>query len=249
MLEQSSRIMVYVVTVITSSISSSRRTTDTGPVPTIRVCAPAFSVCTEASLPAVAVPDNPGIDGTGQWESSLEGSSKWDYIGDDPAEAADAVPIDWDAIVNGGSISADFRVPAVAFPNDAWFDANAARYPTIIVTNGPSPSTEWTLPNKGRGLLIIFGDLNLSGNSAGWDGLILVGGRLRSNGANEVQGGVITGLNVKLGMTVEDNDVNELNGTKKYLYNSCKVSSALNGGGGASIRAWQNTFSNTFPTY
>jgi hypothetical protein len=203
----------------------------------------------KASLPGVAVPTDPGIEGTGQWESSLDGSSKWTHIGGDAEDAADAVPIDWDAIVNGGSISADFRVPAVAFPSAAWFTANPTAYPTIIVTNGPNPSTSWALPNFGRGLLIIFGDLSLSGNSAGWDGLILVGGRLTSNGANEVQGGVITGLNVKLGYAVEDNDVNELNGTKKYLYNSCKVASALNGGSTATIRAWQNTFSNTYPTY
>ena len=113
----------------------------------------------------------------------------------------------------------------------------------------PNPSTSWSLPNFGRGLLIVFGDLSLSGNAAGWDGLNLVGGRVTSNGANEVQGGVISGLNVKLGYAVEDNDVNELNGTKKFLYNSCKVASALNGGTNATIKAWQNTFSNTYPTY
>jgi hypothetical protein len=203
----------------------------------------------KASLPGVAVPEDPGIDGTGQWEASLDGSSKWTHIGATEEDASESVPIDWDAIVNGGSISADFRVPAVAFPSSTWFTDNPTAYPTIIVTNGPDPSTEWSLPNFGRGLLIIFGNLDLGGNMAGWDGLILVGGRLTSNGANEVQGGVITGLNVKLGLSVENNDVNELNGTKKFLYNSCKVASALNGGTNATIRAWQNTFSNTYPTY
>jgi hypothetical protein len=203
----------------------------------------------KASLPGVAVPEDPGIDGTGQWEASLDGSSKWTHIGATEEDASESVPIDWDAIVNGGSISADFRVPAVAFPDATWFTDNPTAYPTIIVTNGPDPSTEWSLPNFGRGLLIIFGNLDLGGNMAGWDGLILVGGRLTSNGANEVQGGVITGLNVKLGLSVENNDVNELNGTKKFLYNSCKVASALNGGTNATIRAWQNTFSNTYPTY
>jgi hypothetical protein len=209
-----------------------------------------FDVCGQkANLPAVAVPEDPGITGSGQWETSLEGTSKWTEIGATQEEAADAVPIDWDAIVNDGAVPADFYVPDVAFPNSTWFSDNPDSWPTIIVKNGPNPMTEWSLPNWGRGLLIVYGDLNLNGNSAGWDGLVLVGGRLKSNGANEVAGAVITGLNVKLGYTVEDNDVNELQGTKKYLYNSCKVSSALNGGAGSSMRAWNNTWANTFRTF
>ncbi len=200
-------------------------------------------------LPAVAVPTDPGIDGTGQWMNSLQGTPKIATIGADAEAAAAAVPIDWDAIVNDGAITPDFDVPTVAFPNDAWFTANPITWPTIIVRNGPNPSTEYTLPNFGRGLLMIFGDVRLNGNTAGWNGIILVGGRLRSNGSNEISGGVISGLNVKLGYSVDDNDVNELNGTKKFLYNSCNVSSAINGGGGASMRGYQNTWSNTFKTY
>ncbi len=202
-----------------------------------------------AGLPAVAVPTDPGITGTGQWMNSLVGTPKISTIGADADAAAAAVPIDWDAIVNGGAITPDFDVPTVAFPADAWFTANPNRWPTIIVRNGPNPSTEYTLPNFGRGLLMIFGDVRLNGNTAGWNGLILVGGRLRSNGSNEISGGVVSGLNVKLGFAVDDNDVNELNGTKKFLYNSCNISSAINGGGGASMRGYQNTWSNTFSTY
>ena len=201
------------------------------------------------SLPAVAVPEDPGVTGTGQWQNSLEGSVKADTLAGDPEAMADEVPIDWDAIVNDGAITPDYDVPTVSFPTAAWFTANPSKWPTIIVRNGPNPSTEWALPNFGRGLLIIFGDLNLNGSTAGWDGVVLVGGRLRSNGANEVQGATVTGLNVKLGYSVEDNDVNELNGTKKFLYNSCKVASAMNGSGGASLRSYQNTWSNTFKSY
>ena len=96
-------------------------------------------------------------------------------------------------------------------------------------------------------MLIVFGDLRLNGSGAGWNGIILVGGRLRSDGTNEVQGATITGLNVKLGYTVDDNDVNDLNGTKKYLYNSCNVKSAMNSMG--ALRVFQNTWANTFPAY
>jgi hypothetical protein len=205
----------------------------------------------KASLPGVAVPADPGIDGTGKWETSLEGSVKADTIGATPEQIADSVGIDWDAIVNHGAISATYDLPAsgIGFPNDAWFTANPTSWPTIIVRNGPDPTTSFALPADGRGMLIIFGDLNLNGSSAGWDGLILVGGRLTSNGANEVQGATITGLNVQLGYTVEDNDVNELNGTKKYLYNSCHVGSALQQSGGSTLRQVNSTWANNFRTW
>jgi hypothetical protein len=211
-----------------------------------------FDVCGQKPpLPAVAVPTDPGMTGSGPFLNTLEGSTKISEIGGTKAQAADAVPIDWDAIVNDNAIAAQYDLPAsgAGFPEATWWAANPLAWPTIIVRNGPDPSTEFVLPTKGRGLLIIFGDLNLNGNAAGWDGLVLVGGRLRSNGANEVQGGTITGLNVKLGFNVEDNDVNELNGTKEYKYNSCHIASALNGSGGGSLRPYQSTFANSFPTY
>lgn len=204
----------------------------------------------KASLPGVAVPTDPGYFGSGPILNAVDGSEKVSTIGATKEEAADAVPIDWDAIVNDDAISPNFDVSpsGTNFPDAAWWLANPNAWPTIIVRNGPDPSTEFMLPAKGRGLLIVFGDLNLNGNSAGWEGLVLIGGRLRSNGSNEVLGGTVTGLNVKLGFNVDDNDVNELNGTKEYKYHSCHIEKALNGGGGA-LRPYQSTFANTFPTY
>ncbi len=205
----------------------------------------------KASLPGVAVPLDPGIDGSGKWEESLDGSQKIDTIGATKEEAAESVGIDWDAIVNGDAIIPDFDVPAAGtgFPTTQYFDDNPNAWPTTIVRNGPDPTTEFALPNFGRGLLIIFGDLNLNGNHAGWNGIILVGGRLRSNGQNEVNGATITGLNVKLGFDVDDNEVNELQGTKQFKYHSCNVASALNGGGVGGLRPYQNSWANSFPTY
>lgn len=198
------------------------------------------------TLAAVAVPADPGF--TGQTDP-LEGSPLIDSIGSTPEEAADAVPFDWDAIVNDDAITPDFDIPAdgSGFPNDGWFNDNPLSWPVIIVRNGPYPNTEFVLTADGRGLLIVFGDINLNGSGAGWEGIILVGGRLRSNGSNEVQGATITGLNVKLGYSVEDNDVNDLNGTKQFLYNSCNVSSSLAALG--TLRVFQNTWANSFPAY
>jgi len=207
---------------------------------------PVGSGGTGNTLPAVVVPSSPGY--TGQ-TAPLEGNPKVQTAGGTPQAAANTVPFDWDAIVNGNAITPTFDVPwtGVGFPPTAWFTANPTQWPTIIVRNGPSPSTDYSLPSSGRGLLIVFGDLTLSGNLAGWEGIILVGGRLRSNGSNEVQGATITGLNVKLGYNVTNNDVNDLNGTKAYYYNSCNVNNAMNALG--SLRVYQNSWANSFPAY
>ena len=205
----------------------------------------------KSTLPAVAVPTTPGMTGSGQYLNSLEGNPKVQSIGATRAAAANAVPIDWDAIVNGNAITAQFDLNAsgTGFPNAAWFTANPLAWPTIIVRNGPVPETEWALPNAGRGLLIVFGDINLNGNTAGWNGIMLIGGRLRSNGSNQVLGASITGLNIKLGLVVQDNDVNDLNGTKEFRYNSCNVASALASSNSGSLRPYQSTFANSYPTY
>lgn len=200
------------------------------------------------SLPAVAVPSSPGY--TGQM-GPLLGSTQISTIGATEVEAAAAVPIDWDAIVNGNAITADVDLPAsgLGFPTSAWFAADTNRFPTIIVRNGPNPETEFVLNSFGRGLLIVFGSLRLNGNTSGWRGIVLVGGRLRSNGSNEVQGATISGLNIKLGFSVGENEVNELNGTKQYLYNSCFVRRSLQNQSSATMRAYENSWANSFPAY
>jgi hypothetical protein len=208
----------------------------------------------KAALPAVAVPGVPGVTGSGQWQNSLLGDPKADTIGSTRQEAADAVPIDWNGIVNENAITADYDLPSdgSGFPTEQWFNDNPNSWPTIIVRNGPfGTHNAFALPvPNGRGLLIVFGNLRFTGGGSGWNGLILVGGRLVSNGGQDINGAMITGLNEKLGQSVEENDVevNTLNGTKNYNYNSCHVRNALNGGGG-SLRAYQGTWANSFPTY
>lgn len=209
----------------------------------------------QPSLPAVAVPRVPGITGSGQWQNSLDGSAKADTLAATRTQMADEVPIDWEAIVEGDALTADFDLPSsgAGFPSQQWFDDNPNAWPTIIVRNGPfGTHNVFPLPvDRGRGLLVVFGDLRFNGGSSGWDGLILVGGRLVSNGGQSINGAIITGLNEKLGIAVEENDVevNNLNGTKDYNYNSCWVRSALNGSGGGGLRVYQSTFANSFPTY
>lgn len=194
---------------------------------------------------AVAVPTTPGFRGkTGPLEGA--GSPPIAIIGPTVSAAAGAVPFNWAGIVDGSAITPDFRSTAsgVGFPASRWFTDNPTTWPTIIVSNGPSPSTAFSLGAVGRGLLIVLGDLTLNGNSAGWNGVILVGGRLTSNGGNQIVGAVVTGLNAKLGYPVANN---ALNGTKEFLFSSCHLSSAITSLG--ALRVAPSTWANTFPTY
>lgn len=197
------------------------------------------------TVPGAYVPTSPGVTGN---TSSISGSPAIGYGGANAAAMAASTPIDWDGIVNRGAIPATFELTSpftTGFPSAAWWTANPNNWPTIIVKNGPNPSTTWQLPRAGRGLLIVFGNLDLNGNTAGWDGVILVGGYLTSNGSNQVAGSTVTGLNVKLGYTVPNSDI--LNGTKDFFYSSCSVANALSGAG--SMREYRNTWTNSFPAY
>ena len=61
-----------------------------------------------------------------------------------------------------------------------------------------------------------------------WDGVLLVGGQLTSNGNNVTDGATLSGLNFLTGGTPSLSTIDDAtaNGTKSYMYNSCKVSEA-----------------------
>jgi len=202
----------------------------------------------KATLPAVAVPTNPGY--TGQ-TGPLTGNPQIKYVGATETAAAATIPIDWDGIVNRNMITPDINVAAdgTGWPSQAWFDADTTRFPTIIVRNGPNPEGMFVVEGFGRGTLIVFGSIWFKGNTGGWDGIILAGGRLKSSGGNQVRGATITGLNIKLGYNVGENEVTELAGTKKFLYNSCYVSKSLQNFSSGGLRAYENAWSGTFPGY
>lgn len=202
----------------------------------------------KATLPAVAVPTSPGYTGS---TDPLVGSPKIQNIGATEEDAANSIPIDWDAVVNHNAITADFYVSAdgTGWPGSAWFAADTTRFPTIIVDNGPDPETMFVVDGFGRGTLVVFGSVWFKGNTGGWDGIVIAGGRLRSSGGNQVRGATITGLNIQLGYNVGENEVTELSGTKKFLYNSCYVSKSLQNFSSGGLRAYENSWANSFPAY
>jgi hypothetical protein len=154
----------------------------------------------KATLPGAMVP-------TGQFTGKTDA-----FQGDPPLDLTKSfdqlkstVKLDWAGIL-AGSITPDFDVPTVAFPNTAWFTSHPDEFPIIrIRTSGTS------LLNAGRGMLI-------------------VGGALRSNGNNTTAGATLSGLNLLLGGTpANSSDDSDANGTKTYVYNSCMVEKASSG--------------------
>lgn len=205
------------------------------------------------AVPATASDGGPGYEGS---TAPLTGTPLVSYIGANPTAAAAASPIDWPNIYSGTAITADFTVDwqgngingSASFPNDAWFTANPTKFPVIFIANGPPNSgNEFVLSSFGRGMLIVQDDIRLNGNTSGWDGIILVGGRLRTNGANRVQGATVSGLNTQMGYTPGPTDINDLNGTKQFLYDSCNVRSATSALG--KLRIYKNTWANNYKTF
>lgn len=199
------------------------------------------------AVPTLAADGGPGYDGS---TAPLTGSPLVQSLGANPAAAAAASPINWPSIYDGSAITADFVSDwqGNGFPTPAWFAANPTKFPVIFVQNGPPNSgNEFVLAEFGRGMLIVQDDIRLNGNTAGWDGIVLVGGRLRTNGSNRVQGATVSGLNTQMGYAPQPTDINDLNGTKAFLYDSCNVRNATNALG--KLRVYKNTWSNNFKTY
>lgn len=154
----------------------------------------------------------------------------------DAATAANNTKIDWAGIRNESSITPDISiggngtVPAGTFSDPlAW---------PIIHVKG-----DYSIVS-GQGLLIVDGNVTFSGSGT-WKGIILAGGTLTSNGNNNVYGAVITGLNVKLGIAVPQDDAG--NGNKFYQYDSCSVAAAT--GGIGHYRLFPNAWMDNFTTY
>jgi hypothetical protein len=127
---------------------------------------------------------------------SVPGLSDYDLTGGSPlgggtgAEIVDAARIDWGALLTPGRISPDYSSPQ---PDDGT-------YPIQFVTgNGTLGSAGAT--TFGRGLLIVSGDLLVLGNFVQWYGVVLVGGQILFDAADQrFDGFVASGLNRQLGL-------------------------------------------------
>ena len=135
------------------------------------------------------------------------------------------------SIANGGNI------PAAAFSDtNSWPVVHVHNFNYATHTSG----TTFVVPD-GFGLLVIDGNAVVNGSDV-WRGIVMVGGTMTSNGANNIYGATITGLNVKLGETVPVSDVG--NGNKVIEYDSCNVAKAASGLGFFAVfpNAWMDNY-------
>jgi hypothetical protein len=161
------------------------------------------------------------------------------------AQLAAEMGIDWEAIIFGDAMPADIIIPDQPFPSLAWFDADTSRWPVIRIR-----SQNYALPNRGRGILIVEGNFTISGSDM-WDGVIMVGGKLTSDGNNTVAGATISGLNVLLPgappVPTSEFDDATANGQKTYVYSSCKVARATKSL--QSYKVLANTWADNLPSW
>ncbi len=152
--------------------------------------------------------------------------------------AKDEVDIDWSGITAGAVLPPDYRYPAQPWPTADQF----AEWPVVRVDG------DFSVPAgaaaSGKGILIVTGNMTISGNRT-WDGLVLVGGTFLSEGNNTIRGALITGLNVKLGMAVPPTAIGE--GQKTFQYNSCALTRAL--GHVGSLQRVRNGWIDTWSSY
>lgn len=162
------------------------------------------------------------------------------------AQESASVKIDWAAVKAGTAIPADYLIGTDAFPSLATFSADTNFWPVIHVTNAASGA--YALPHQGRGMLIVDGDLSISGSNQ-WYGVILVGGVLTSNGNNVSQGATMSGMNALTGTTPSPSSADDAvaNGTKSYVYDSCSVSKATSAL--ARYTMMPNTWMDNLPGY
>jgi hypothetical protein len=199
----------------------------------------------KTSVPGITVPAQAGVQVNGSFTPT--GSPPYDTLKTFAQDSANS-QLDWAAIRSGSLVPADITIPGGTFPSTATFAADTNYWPVIhVLSTAVQP---WPL-TKGRGTLIVDGDLTISGSNQ-WDGVILVGGQLTSNGNNVTSGTVMSGLNMLIGTPVQravamDDSLSILNGQKAYVYNSCAVTKATKSL--ARYSAMPNTWMDNVATY
>ena len=191
--------------------------------------------CIGSGMPAIPGAAVPNATYTGDF-TPINGNPPDDpiYMGTPGTggTAKDEVDIDWAGILAGTYFPPGYVLPA--WPTAAQFN----NWP-VVRANG-----DFTLPGNGKGILIVTGNLTMSGGDQ-WEGLVLVGGTVTSNGNNSVLGATVSGLNVLTGVAVPQSVI--ANGNKNFQYNSCNLARAL--GKIGSIQRVRNGWTDTWSSY
>jgi hypothetical protein len=172
-----------------------------------------------AAVAGVAVPQYPGFIGS---DKNGTGDPPVDSMAPSQDSLAKLVHMDWLNLQNGNAVKVDYTIPPQTMPTFS----DTTKYPVVrVVGDLTSTMLSNVVSTGGRGLLIVTGNMILTGSNFTWHGVVMVGGDITGNGANDIQGAVITALNAKLGLTVA---IDTINGTKNYQYNSCSVAKTMN---------------------
>ncbi len=195
------------------------------------------------NVAGLALPDGT-FSGKNNFISGTNGNTPLGIGTPGPAGTAkDSVDIDWAGIL-AGSLAPDYGFNGGSNAHKLMFRNSLiyANWPVVKV-NGNLDNGWRTPTGGGRGVLIVTGDADLS--NILWRGIVLVGGATTfAGGSVNVYGALFSGLNVKLGMTVNEST---MNGNLSVQYNTCDIAKALLKFGG--WRRYTNSWGDNWPSY
>jgi len=166
------------------------------------------------SIPGIRTPQM--VWSSANPDTSLTGVPGLLEASDAPTVAAQTL-IDWPGALGGNLV-----------PDYTTFQSGSTSYPIQRVLG----DVTITGSNSGSGLLVVSGNLTVSGPSFTFNGIVLVGGRIGFEADYQrINGLVVSGLNTQLGMSpafTESGNVPPQNRRDTYLYyDSCRIDSAL----------------------
>lgn len=132
-------------------------------------------------------------------------------------ELLEETGVPWEKIVNEGLVEPDYLIPPDTWPLAGSYGSD--EWPVIYVDGSASVTPD----HSGHGTIIVRDNLTLGGDFT-WQGLVLVGGYLTSNGYQTIEGATVTGLNELLGEATPSSDLG--NGNKAFRYHSCNLTLA-----------------------
>lgn len=185
----------------------------------------------QSSRPGVVVPEG-GWDFNGsdaEQDSLIDGNPDGEPVETTNPFGSEITAEWWQSMLDETGILHDYVVGGDS--GNAFPDLSDADMPVTYIDED-----SYTLGSgeSGEGLLIVRGDVTLKGGFE-WDGIIMAGGALTDNGVGQIEGGMVTGLNILLGdESVSNDDLEDtsdddtLNGTKKFLFHSCYIDQLKN---------------------
>jgi hypothetical protein len=140
----------------------------------------------KGTVAGVAVPTD---DYSANGNFTPEGNPPIQFLGTQ-AQTNASIKIDWAGILLTDRIQPDYTYSSGAEALANWPDFSNPNYYPVIRVNG-----DLTLDTYGgRGTLIVMGNLTINGNNL-WQGIVMTGGTMTSNGNNTMLGATMSGLN------------------------------------------------------